>query len=138
MFAKIMTPVDLRHVDRLEKSLECSAELARHYGASLVYVGVTGAMPGSVAHNPEEYAQKLGAFAAKQGEARGIATSSHAVTAHDPSVDLDGALLKAVGETGADLVVMGTHVPGLSDYIWSSNGGKIAAHADVSVMLVRG
>ena len=56
----------------------------------------------------------------------------------DGGVDLDGALLKAVGETGADLVVMGTHVPGLSDYIWSSNGGKIAAHADVSVMLVRG
>ena len=57
--------------------------------------------------------------------------------AHDPTTDVDDALLKAVDETGADLVVMASHKPGLAEYFWPSNGGKLAGHTGVSVMLVR-
>ena len=39
---------------------------------------------------------------------------------------------------GADLVVMATHVPNLTDYIWASHGGHLASHAKASVFLVRG
>jgi nucleotide-binding universal stress UspA family protein len=59
------------------------------------------------------------------------------VVSHDPTVDVDDALMKAVSETGADLVVMASHVPGLADYIWPSNGGKLAAHSSASVFVVR-
>jgi nucleotide-binding universal stress UspA family protein len=59
------------------------------------------------------------------------------LTSHDPAADLDPTLLKAVEETGADLVVMASHVPGLTDYIWPSNGGTVARRAKVSVMVVR-
>ena len=51
-----------------------------------------------------------------------------------------GALLRSLrlSGTGADLVVMQSHVPGLMDYIWPSNGGKVAGHAKCSVLVVRG
>jgi len=137
MYAKIMTPVDLGHVETLDRALRTTADLARHYGAPVVYVGVTAQTPGPVAHTPKEFAGKLDAFAAQQAQANGIEAAAHAVVSHDPAVDVDDALMKALDETGADLVVMASHVPTLADYVWPSNGGKIAQHAKASVFVVR-
>ena len=137
LYKKIMVPVDLSHADRLEKALRTAADLAGHYGVPAVYVGVTAATPGPVAHTPEEYAKKLEAFAKSQAEAHGHAAESHAAVSHDPSIDLDDTLLDCVKETGADLVVMASHVPNLTDYVWPSNGGTIATHSDASVFVVR-
>lgn len=137
MFNRIMVPVDLAHVGQLDRALDCAADLARHYGATLVYVGVAAATPGSVAHTPEEFADKMAAFAASQGETAGVQAEGVAMTSHDPTTDLDPTLLKAVEDTGADLVVMASHVPNLTDYIWPSNGGTVAKRAKVSVLVVR-
>ncbi len=137
MFNRIMAPVDLAHTETLGKALMVTADMARQYGAGVVYVGVTAATPGKVAHNPAEFAEKLDAFAKSQALTLGIAAEAHAVVSHDPTTDVDDALLKAVGETGADLVVMASHVPGLTEYIWPSNGGKIASHSSASVFVVR-
>lgn len=137
MFNKIMVPVDLAHSEKLQRALGCAADLARHYGAEIVYVGVAAATPGSVAHTPQEFAEKLAAFAEAQGTTSGLKTSSHPVTSHDPSSDLDPSLLKAIDDTQADLVVMASHIPNLTDYIWPSNGGTIATRAKVSVMVIR-
>lgn len=137
MFRRIMVPVDLTHAEKLEKALLCAADLAAHYGATAVYVGVTSSLPSKIAHTPAEYAEKLAAFAASQATERGIATEARAYTSHDPAIDLDPTLLKAVTETGADLVVMASHIPNVADHFWPSNGGSIASRADVSVMLVR-
>ncbi|QFT80787.1 Universal stress protein F [Roseovarius sp. THAF27] len=137
MFKKIMAPVDLAHMDRLEKALKCTADLAKHYDAEVIFVGVTSSTPSSMAHTPAEYAEKLDAFAKDQGSANGFTASGDALVSHDPSSDVDDILLKAVKDTGADLVVMASHVPNIMDYVWPSNGGKIAEHAECSVMVVR-
>ena len=63
MYERILAPVDLAHPDRSEKALKSAADLASHYDADLVLVGVTGNEPSSVAHTPEEYGEKLAAFA---------------------------------------------------------------------------
>lgn len=137
MFRKILIPIDLGHVDKLEKAVATGAHLARQDKLPVVFAAVTSAAPGSVAHTPEEFRAKLDAFAKQKGSELGIVASGHAVFVHDPTIDLDQGLLKAVDETGADLVVMATHVPNLADHLWPSNGGRVASHADVSVLLVR-
>jgi nucleotide-binding universal stress UspA family protein len=137
MYKKIMVPVDLAHTGSLAKALSTAADLAKHYAIPVVYVGVTAAAPGAVAHNPAEFAQKLAAFAKAEAERHGHDASAEAITSHDPATDLDDTLMKAVHTTGSDLVVMASHVPGLRDYIWPSNGGKIASHSDASVFVVR-
>ncbi|EDM71143.1 UspA domain protein [Roseobacter sp. AzwK-3b] len=138
MFKKIMTPVDLAHQGDLQKALAVTADLAKHYGASVVFVGATSSTPSATAHTPEEYRKKLEAFAKDQSEAHGFEASADMVIAHDPTTDVDDVLLKAVRETGADIVVMQSHMPNILDYVWPSNGGKIAEHAKVSVFVVRG
>lgn len=137
MYSNIMVPVDLQHPGELTKALKTAADLAKHFDATITYVGVTAEQPTSISHNPAEYTQKLQAFADEQGTANGIRTAAHAAPSHDPSVDLDDVLLRAVKDTGCDLVVMMTHHPSIIDRLWSSHGGKIASRADTSVFLVR-
>jgi nucleotide-binding universal stress UspA family protein len=137
MYTSLITPVDLAHADKLAHALDVAADLAGHYKAKLCYVGVTTPTPNTVAHTPAEYAERLADFARTQGAAHGIKVTSHAELAHDPAIDLDRAVLHAAEAEGADLIVMASHVPGLADHLWPSNGGKVAAHAKISVMLVR-
>jgi len=137
VFNNIMVPVDLAHADKLEHALSCAGDLAQHYGAKVTYVGVAATTPTSVAHTPAEFSEKLAQFAKAQSEQHGIAAEAMAVTSHDPSTDLDPTLIKAIDDAHADLVVMASHIPNVADHIWPSNGGTIARHAKVSVMLVR-
>lgn len=137
MFQRIMTPVDLAHVERLGNALDCAADLAKHWGVPIVYLGVTSSAPSSLAHNPEEFGQKLGAFAEQQAAKHGVEASAHTAIAHDPTTEIDDALMRAIGETGTDLVVMASHLPNVMDHFWPSNGGKLAEHAKCSVMVVR-
>lgn len=138
MFSKIMVPIDLGHIDKLGKALGIASQMARNSGAEVVYVGVTGTAPSGVAHTPEDYAAKLKQFAAEQAESSGHAASGHAMVSHDPATELDATLTKAAEETGADLVVMATHVPGAFDAFGPNHGGAFARHSKISVFLVRG
>ncbi len=137
MYKKIMVPVDLTHLEQLEKSLTIAADLALHFKCELCYVGVTIDQPSEVAKNPEEFERKLSEFAEKQATMHGISASSHSFIAHDIVLDVDDVLLRAVEETGADLVVMASHEPRFSDHFWPSNSSKIATHSKVSLFIVR-
>ena len=137
MYKKIMVPVDLAHVERLEKAITTATDLAKHYGATICFVGVTAETPTEVAHTPREFGEKLKAFGAKESERHGLAVDTAAYPSHDPAVDLDKTLLAAAKENGADLIVMASHVPGLREHIFASNAGTVASHAGVSVFVIR-
>lgn len=137
MYRKIAVPVDMFHAGEITRALDVAADLARHYGASLHFIGVTAETPTAIAHNPAEFASKLESFTAEQGRRAGVDASFGAFTSTDPAVDVDKVLLKAIADSGADLVVMASHVPGISDYLWGSHGGHVAQHAEIGVFLVR-
>jgi nucleotide-binding universal stress UspA family protein len=137
MFNKIMVPVDLAHLGALEKALTVAADLSRHYGAALCYVGVTTSQPSAVARTPKEYELKLRAFAHEHAPDSGHEPTARVYNSHDPAVDLDEILVKAIDDVGADLVVMATHLPTHLDAIMPSIGDKIAKHTEASVFLVR-
>jgi len=137
VYKSIMVPVDLEHADRLEKALETAAGLSKQYRVPVCYVGVTAATPGRVAHTPQEYAGKLEAFGKAQAARHGIEASARMYVSHDPAVDLDKTLMKAIADVGADLVVMASHVPGLPEHVFATNAGYLANHANVSVFVIR-
>jgi nucleotide-binding universal stress UspA family protein len=136
VFTHIMVPVDLAHADRLTRALEAAADLAKSHDARITYVGVTAPQPGQAARSPEDFAEKLAQFAATQAEAMGIAeTGTHPIISHDPSVELDRALKEAADSLGADLIVMGSHIPRAFDL--KSHGGHLAQMTDRSILLIR-
>jgi len=138
MFKHILAPVDLAHLGKLDRALAVTAEEAKLRGARVTYVSISASAPGPLGHNPEEFSERLEAFAREQADKHGIDARALALTSHDPTTDVDDALLRAVEETGADLVIMASHNPGFADYFWPSNGGKVAARSDASVFIVRG
>lgn len=137
MFTKIVVPVDLEHEDKLRKALDVAADLAKHYGIEAVYVGVTTEQPSALAHTPAEYGQKLKKFADDEGATHGHATAAKAYASHDPAVDLNDILVKAIEEIGADLVVIAAYVPTLADHLRRSHEGAVAARSKRSVLIVR-
>ena len=46
-------------------------------------------------------------------------------------------ILRVADEIKADLIVMGSHHPELSDYLLGPNAARVVRHADCSVMVVR-
>ena len=137
MYRKIMVPVDLAHVERLDKAITTATDLARNYGIPLCFVGVTANVPTAVAHNPTEFGEKLNAFGAAQSKQHGIEVAPLVYSSHDPAADLDQRLIAAGREIGADLIVMASHVPGLPEHFFASNAGAVASHAKISVCVVR-
>ncbi|MEM8663161.1 MAG: universal stress protein [Pseudomonadota bacterium] len=137
MFSSIMVPVDLAHVESLQKALATAADLAHHYNASVTYLGVASALPTSLTQNAGDYQRMLDAFVAQEAAHRNVNARAHMVLSHDPAAELNNAILRAIRDSGADLVVMASHVPGIIDHIFSSHGGWIASHAPVTVMVVR-
>ncbi|MEX6503782.1 universal stress protein [Pseudomonas zhanjiangensis] len=138
MYKQMMIPVDLAHIERLEKALRSGADLAKLYGIPVCYIGVSANTPTAVAHNPKEFEEKLQQFSLAQAERYGLSqVSSTAYISHDPAVDLDRTLLKAAKDCGADLVVMASHVPGLAEHLFASNAGYFASYSDASVLVVR-
>jgi nucleotide-binding universal stress UspA family protein len=137
MYKKIMVPVDLRHTEKLEKAIATAAGLSKHYKVPAQFVGVTASAPSAVAHNPEEFSRKLEEFAAAEGRKLGVEFGAHAITSPDPPRDLDDTLGREAHDIGADLIVMGSHVPGFAEHLFSSNAGYLASHTDISVFVVR-
>lgn len=137
MFQQVMVPVDMAHLDLIEPALQVAADQARHHGAAVCYVAVTATTPGPVAQTPEAYQRKLEAFAHERARIHGQPVSAHVITRADPIAELDAALIDAIDEIGADLVVMATHPPKHLDAVISAHGGKVASRTDASVFLVR-
>ncbi|NNG04624.1 MAG: universal stress protein [Inquilinus sp.] len=137
MYKKIMVPVDLTHIEKLQKAIDTATDLAKHYGLPVCFVGVTAEPPTEVAHTPEEYEEKLRAFGAAQSAAHGLAIETAAYPSHDPAVELNKTLIKAAEDKGADLIVMASHVPGLAEHMFTSHAGAVASHAKISVFVIR-
>nr|WP_155137883.1 universal stress protein [Roseibium sp. RKSG952] len=132
-----MVPIDLAHANKLTKAVEAAAGLAAQHNAPIVFVAVTASTPGPLAHNPDEFAKRLDDFAQQQATKYGISAEARTVVTHDPAVDLNNHLIRAIKDTGADVVVMASHIPNVADHIWPSHGGTIATHTNASVFLVR-
>ena len=137
MYTHILVPVDLAEKDKQASALKVAADLSKHYDARLTLVSVTGGLQAEVSHSKDKYAGLLAEFAAELAEAEGIKVQSQVYDTPDPGVEVDRKLLLAIEEIGVDLVVMASHRPGWTEYLFNSHGGRLASHAPVSVFLVR-
>jgi len=139
MFNRILVPVDLEHVAKIEKALKTAAEFAKRHNAPVCYVAVSGRVPNRVAPSPEEFEVQLNMFAREQADKHGIETECKAVYSVDVAVELDDKLLEAIDAVGADLVVMASHIPGVADrlHLISSNAAYVVKHSSVSIFVVR-
>ncbi|WP_170333793.1 universal stress protein [Ruegeria arenilitoris] len=137
MFNHIMLPVDLHLPPEVRKAQEVATQIAKWQGARITVVSVTGTQPGDPVQTDATTNQMLTAFAEQVAADSGAQVDSRNIHSVDVAVEVDGDLTRTAEEIGADLIVVGTHAPRITDYIFSSHAGYLAKHAKVSVLVVR-
>jgi nucleotide-binding universal stress UspA family protein len=137
MYTHIMFPVDLHLPPEVRKAADVAAEVAKWQGARITVVSVTGTQPGDPVQTDAKVNEDLRAFADQLANNSGTDVACRNIHSVDVAAEVDGDLARAAEEIGADLIVVGTHAPRITDYIFSSHAGYLANHAKVSVFVVR-
>ncbi|MDT8345824.1 MAG: universal stress protein [Thermohalobaculum sp.] len=127
----ILVPVDPDAPETSHKALARAVAMARAEGAHLTLFAVLPAWREDESDAPAEAQAALEALRA----AHAAEIAGGAVVKMGGSIS--GRIIAAVAETGADLVVMASHDPRMSDFLIGSNAAHVALHVPVSVMVVR-
>jgi nucleotide-binding universal stress UspA family protein len=141
MYRTILLPVDLSDEHSWQRALPTAVELARTFSAGLHVMTVVPAfgLPMVGQYFPDGFEAKMRADAAKHLEDFCAARLPADLAAQ--RIVAEGTIyreiLRAAEATQADLIVMGSHRPELSDYLLGPNAARVVRHAPCSVMVVR-
>jgi nucleotide-binding universal stress UspA family protein len=141
MYRNILVPVDLSDKHSWRKALPTAVSLCETFEARLHVMTVVPSfgLPMVGQFFPEGYEAKLRQHAAKQ--LKEFAATQIADAIPTRRIVSEGKIyqeiLKAADAIKADLIVMGSHRPELSDYLLGPNAARVVRHAKCSVMVVR-
>jgi nucleotide-binding universal stress UspA family protein len=140
MFKRIVTPVDLAEIDLAEPAIAQAVELVEAIGGVLRLINVQPLLPATfMDYVPADFdaAQEERAAKALEELAAGIKLPKERLSY---VVRVGGAYHEILAEArswAADLIVVGSHRPVMSDYLLGSNAKTIVRHALCSVLVVR-
>ena len=140
MFHRIVLAVDLADPAGTPKGLAQALELAAHSGGDLRLVNVQPLLPATfMEYVPADFdeEQEKRAQVALERVAAKIALPKERVSTAVLSGGVYHELLREATEWRADLIVVGSHRPVMSDYLLGSNAKTIVRHAQCSVLVVR-
>lgn len=142
MYNDILLPVDLSEEGSWHKALEVSIEYCRAFGARLHVVTVLAEYPtpmvgsffpeGFEKKHREEVDKLMHKFVEDHVPKE---CKVQVIVAEGPSVYKE--ILHTAEQIDADLIVMGSHVPELMDYLLGPNAERVVRHARQSVLVVR-
>ena len=140
MFKTILVPVDLAELDVSRPALAKAVALAKLSAARLGLVYVRSILPvtfmeyvpPSFDEEQQADAEKGRAEVAKEG-----GLPADRVTTNVRMGSIYNEVLAEQKKIGADLIVVGSHRPGMATYLLGSNASTIVRHAECSVLVVR-
>jgi len=140
MYHRILLAVDLADDAETPKGLDEALELARWTEGDLRLVNVQPLLPATfMEYVPADFdaEQERRAHDALKAVAAKIELPVERLSVAVASGGVYHELLREATEWGADLIVVGSHRPVMSDYLLGSNAKTIVRHAQCSVLVVR-
>jgi nucleotide-binding universal stress UspA family protein len=140
MFHRIVLAVDLADPAASPKGLDQAVELAALSGGELRLVNVQPLLPATfMEYVPADFdeEQEKRAQIALHEVAAEVKLPKDRVSTVVLSGGVYHELLREATEWAADLIVVGSHRPVMSDYLLGSNAKTIVRHAQCSVLVVR-
>lgn len=140
MFRRILLAVDLADEAETPKGLPEALELVAAGGGDIRLVNVQPLLPATfMEYVPADFdaEQERRARDALLAIAAKIALPPERVSIAAASGGVYHELLREASDWGADLIVVGSHRPVMSDYLLGSNAKTIVRHAECSVLVVR-
>lgn len=143
MFNTILLPIDLEHPASWKKALPAAEKLADDNGAALHVISVVPGFGSALvaAEFPADFERKtLEKASAHLAEVIAAdAASPDRITQHIGHGRVHEELLKAIDDTGADLVVMASHAPDAwREFLVGSQADRVVRRSPVSVLVIRG
>ena len=141
MFKEILLPVDLGNPETQEKAVAAAVEMAKAFGCRLHVMTVVPDFGESFVSSffPVDFQEKAIAAANEQLHAFAKAHVPEGIPVQH--IVAHGSIYSEVVDyskkVGADLIVMASHRPELSDHLLSPNAAQVERHADCSVLVVR-
>ncbi len=140
MYKRIILAVDLAETSSKPKGLEQALELAKAGGGVLRLVNVQPVVPATfMEYVPADFdaEQSKRAQDALDATAASIDLPPERKSAIARAGGIYHELLQEAADWNADLIVVGSHRPVMSDYLLGSNAKTIVRHAQCSVLVVR-
>jgi nucleotide-binding universal stress UspA family protein len=140
MFKTILVPVDLGEVEAAKPAIDKAVELAGISGGALRLIYVRAIVPVTYMEfmPPAFDEEQQGQADAKLAEvAAGVALPAERVSTAVRLGSVYAEVLEEAEQTGADLIVVGSHRPTMATYLLGSNASTIVRHARCSVLVVR-
>lgn len=140
MYKSILVPVDLAEADLSAPAIAAATVFARMSGGTIRLVYVRSLVPITYmefvpadfdAEQQDDAEAKLAAIAA------GIDLPPEQVSARVLIGSVHGEVLAEADASGTDLIVIGSHEPGMLAYVIGSNALSIVRRAKCSVLVVR-
>lgn len=140
-YKNIVIPVDLAHESSWRMALPIAIDHARQNNATLHIVTIVpnADIPAIAAHLPSGIDQHI-----KQEGLDALSQLMQTLVPDDVSLEIQVGqgrihkqILHMAKAVDADLIVMASHRPELSDYLISANAAHVTRHAQCSVLVVR-
>lgn len=133
MFRRVMTPVDQNDFDASTKAFAAALDLIETFTAELIVLTVApwalSSEKDALEARRAAFHEKITALAGETGlPIKGAFRSGDSVSL---------SIADAAREFEVDLVVMSSHEPSLSDYLFGSRAASVALHSPCSVLVVR-
>ena len=140
MYKRIILAVDLGETPAPPKGLAEALEVAKAWGGELRLVNVQPIVPATfMEYVPADFdaEQTKRAQESLDEVLAGIDLPADRKSAAARAGGIYHELLQEAADWNADLIVVGSHRPVMSDYLLGSNAKTIVRHAQCSVLVVR-
>jgi nucleotide-binding universal stress UspA family protein len=140
MFKTILVPVDLAEIETSQPAIDTAVALAEVSGGTIRLVYVRSLLPMTyMEFVPPGFSedQEREAEESVAKVAAAIPLPAERVSATVRLGSVYNEVLQEAEDTGADLIVVGSHRPSMATYLLGSNASTIVRHARSSVLVVR-
>lgn len=140
MYKSILVPVDLAEAELAEPAIAVAVAFAEMSGGTVRLVHVRSLVPITyMEFVPADFdaGQQSDAESRLAAIAAGVSLPAERVSARVLVGSVHGEVLAEAEASGADLIVIGSHEPGMLAYVIGSNASTIVRRAKCSVLVVR-
>ncbi len=136
MYKSILLPIDLSELERGRMMIDVAQKLAGK-DTKIRLLNVTVDIPAFVAAQVPDDVIKTAMSTARQTLEGLVGAAGIKADAEVRAGTPGSTILTSADECGADLIIIGSHKPGLQDYFLGSTAARVVRHAQCSVLVMR-
>lgn len=136
MYKNILIPVDMANTEKAEEMIAVAQQLSND-STKIILLNVIYSIP---AYTPVDLTSdyfEISRTEAKASLSKIASKSKNPVEVEIQVGDAHHVILETAKEKNVDLIIVGSHRPGLSDYLLGSTAARVVRHAQCPVFVLR-